>query len=1029
MTDTHSSAGPASTTTTLPTSGSTMSGGSAPTHRIKKLLDSFMGSASHSLTGPAAHSDLEEPPYKRMAYKLPPDVELSKTSSLDEDDSEKDLKVKASPGPIKSVDLADRIGNGLVTLSRIDDHASNNHHHRHPEKSQPGSGNYVGSRHSLPSVEPQRPRMLMGQHQLSVANHDRGRYVQANDLYSPGSNRHLSGEAIRRLGQSKEQQQPSSNHYPGPLSAVDNRLLPSQDKLRLAATGGHSTASPGSQPFKRPNNGNPADPNAMPPSVTVPVLSTRDRGQSELTDTTLNGEKISCFSVGGEFRLCLPQILNTVLDSEPLQRIHQACDELQIYCSTCSPDQLDTLKRLKILPISAYQCGLITKSDAERLCATLLERNPPRASLTGFNAKASPFSFKVEHSCFGKCIGILLPEACTSANARCIECLECEGLFSPPKFVCHSHLNAENRTCHWGFDSANWRSYLHLYEGYVEPERERLQRRFSDFKSKFANLATTNPNCTIMNVPKRKMSDDHIPTGRIAHPSAALQAASQMASMTGGVPLKKARHSMDSSDLPPQGAAPSAFPVGSLPPGADPVAYYYSMVASKGQIHPAAAAWAANMAAIKEGKTPPFPNFPPGSVPVGGGASLGYGSQMRATNNPMIRRSSSSPTPPMTGRSSSLKSSPASSQVDSPGEQRTSSAFGHNSGGNPRQSPLVVSTPPTTMGHFNRGETPAALSHGAPRNKISLAEDIQTIRDALDGASSQARERTLKILERLTARLALAESERDRAISDLSSFQKKFRVLEDELMKKREELRELLRQEGLSHRSAVTLELLTESAELRGSVGGSRSDRGGVPSNPEELVSPTSKKTFSCLPKIEMKSPARVIEEKEQRYSNCVSRSSTRSSQGGAPDTPIGSEGFPPPSSTPSSTVRASSVGPVGAEREANELVQNSTQEANQRHRSGTPVSTKSKDSEDLRDRMMTMEAELRALREELSTRTLPKKKTVPMNTLPTNGEDSDPKSKLDNGPCQQASENHENDEKVANMKNPVKAKAASTSE
>lgn len=70
--------------------------------------------------------------------------------------------------------------------------------------------------------------MLMGQHQLSVANHDRGRYVQANDLYSPGSNRHLSGEAIRRLGQSKEQQQPSSNHYPGPLSAVDNRLLPSQ---------------------------------------------------------------------------------------------------------------------------------------------------------------------------------------------------------------------------------------------------------------------------------------------------------------------------------------------------------------------------------------------------------------------------------------------------------------------------------------------------------------------------------------------------------------------------------------------------------------------------------------------------------------------------------------------------------------------------------------------------------------------------------------------------------------------------------
>merc|ERR1719195_1698318 len=36
---------------------------------------------------------------------------------------------------------------------------------------------------------------------------------------------------------------------------------------------------------------------------------------------------------------------------------------------------------------------------------------------------------------------------------------------------------------------------------------------------------------------------------------------------------------------------------------------------------------------------------------------------------------------------------------------------------------------------------------------------------------------------------------------------------------------------------------------------------------------------------------------------------------------------------------------------------------------SGTPVSIKSKESEDLRDRMMTMEAELRSLREELSHR------------------------------------------------------------
>eukprot|EP00095_Tigriopus_kingsejongensis_P006894 maker-scaffold125_size330479-snap-gene-2.18 protein:Tk06894 transcript:maker-scaffold125_size330479-snap-gene-2.18-mRNA-1 annotation:"ski oncogene" len=968
MTDTHPSSQSATTPTT-PSSG-VMSGGTAPTHRVKKLLESYIGSASRSLTGPA-HTDLEEPPYKRMAYKLPPDVELSKTSAMEDAHCEKDLKRKVSPGP-GQVDLADRISNGLVTLSRIDEHGGNNHHN-HLEKSSMG---YSGSRHSLPSVEPQRPRMLMGQHSLPGSN----RFNPGSELYSPGSNRHLTGEAIRRLGQGgKDQLKNNQMPYKGPM---ENRLI-SQDKPR--SLGPHNVPSASlHQTFKRPNNGSSSG-DLVPPSVSAPVLSTRDRGQSELTDTTLNGEKISCFSVGGEFRLCLPQILNTVLDSISLQSIHQACDELQIYCSTCSPDQLETLKRLKILPVTAYQCGLITKSDAERLCATLLERNPPRASLTGFNAKASPFSFKVEHECFGKCVGILLPEACTNVSARCIECLECEGLFSPPKFVCHSHHSAENRTCHWGFDSANWRSYLHLYEGYTEAEKERLQRRFSDFKSKYANF-----NANLHNIPmtlKRKLSDEHIPTGRIAHQSAALQAASQMAAATAGVPTKKARHSMDSSDL-PQGPSNTPFPVGGLPPGADPVAYYYSMVASKGQIHPAAAAWAANMAALKDGKTPPFPNFPHGGLPVGASSgSPGFGPHSRASHNPMIRRSSSSPTPPMTGRSSSLKSSPASSQVESPGEQRTPSSLGHNMPST-RQSPLVVATPSGSAHLFGRDNHSSGGHHTPARAKSSLAEDIQTIRDALDGASSQARERTLKILERLTARLALAESERDRAISDLAGFQKKFRVLEEELMKKREELRELLRQEGLSHRSAVTLELLTESAEMRGNVSGSRGIGG---------VDPGGKKAFSALPKVEMKSPARIIEEKE-RYSNCVSRGSTKSSVGGPPGTPLGSEsGAPAPSNTPSSIVRAPS--PSGedsrtskGEKESKEPGVTTTATQNQRHLSGTPVSTKSKqDSEDLRDRMMTMEAELRALRDELSSRSIPKK------TTSTNG-DPGVKSKVENG-------------------------------
>ena len=56
------------------------------------------------------------------------------------------------------------------------------------------------------------------------------------------------------------------------------------------------------------------------------------------------------------------------------------------------------------------------------------------------------------------------------------------------------------------------------------------------------------------------------------------------------------------------------------------------------------------------------------------------------------------------------------------------------------------------------------------KSRTSLAEDINAIKNALEGASVSAREKTLKILERLTARLALAETERDTAMSEFKFY-------------------------------------------------------------------------------------------------------------------------------------------------------------------------------------------------------------------------------------------------------------------
>jgi len=90
--------------------------------------------------------------------------------------------------------------------------------------------------------------------------------------------------------------------------------------------------------------------------------------------TVVEDHTIVGFVVGGEMRLCLPQILNTILDGFSLSEINAVCDELHIFCSRCGTAQLDTLKREGVLPPSAHGCGLITRTDAERLCSALLHR-------------------------------------------------------------------------------------------------------------------------------------------------------------------------------------------------------------------------------------------------------------------------------------------------------------------------------------------------------------------------------------------------------------------------------------------------------------------------------------------------------------------------------------------------------------------------------------------------------------------------------------------------------------------------------
>ncbi|XP_062841425.1 SKI-like proto-oncogene b [Trichomycterus rosablanca] len=231
-------------------------------------------------------------------------------------------------------------------------------------------------------------------------------------------------------------------------------------------------------------------------NVAVGPLLVPPDSSTELVLCNLEGESISCFSVGGELRLCLPQVLNTVLRDFSLQQINAVCDQLYVYCSRCNASQLHVLKVLGVLPPGAPSCGLITLTDAQRLCNTLLHpgdnvllKDHRMADEEDREAEDAG-GFWVEHQCLGKCQGLFVPRLYAGPGAPCIRCLQCRQLFCPQRFVMHSHRQPDKRTCHWGFDSAKWACYLQLGRRYLDTADEgKLKQLLEAMKLKFSALA------------------------------------------------------------------------------------------------------------------------------------------------------------------------------------------------------------------------------------------------------------------------------------------------------------------------------------------------------------------------------------------------------------------------------------------------------------------------------------------------------------------------------------------------------------
>ena len=75
-----------------------------------------------------------------------------------------------------------------------------------------------------------------------------------------------------------------------------------------------------------------------------PLMSSRDMTSASLEETVINGQVIPCFNIGGEMRLCFPQILKQILGGFHMEQICLACEELLIHVAPATNQQLSALK-------------------------------------------------------------------------------------------------------------------------------------------------------------------------------------------------------------------------------------------------------------------------------------------------------------------------------------------------------------------------------------------------------------------------------------------------------------------------------------------------------------------------------------------------------------------------------------------------------------------------------------------------------------------------------------------------------------
>ena len=218
------------------------------THYVKQLTASYLRNAGLSLTGPTAMEEAQRGKYNR--FKLADDVVISKVYREENTNGDFSAPRKGNGG-----------GQGFEPNEQVLEQLSKIALMRSYQEQMMQQAEKEGRERSRERLAG-RSRQHSGQGERSAG--------------------HLSGEQIRKLRESQKAAERARVEE-------ERRVREGRSDGGKGETGSGRGGAGQKSTFKSPGSS----------STTTPIMSSSDRSWSDLEETTLEGEKISCFAVGG----------------------------------------------------------------------------------------------------------------------------------------------------------------------------------------------------------------------------------------------------------------------------------------------------------------------------------------------------------------------------------------------------------------------------------------------------------------------------------------------------------------------------------------------------------------------------------------------------------------------------------------------------------------------------------------------------------------------------------------------------------